>query len=67
MNNTESNFEETSNEIDIKHAWDVNFWCDELNLRADDLKEIVKQVGPAVHDVRVHLAKNLIVNWPLAY
>lgn len=53
--------------INIKEAWDVNFWCDELNLKADELKEIVRQVGPAVHDVRLHIAKRLILKWPLAY
>lgn len=53
--------------INIKEAWDVNFWCDELNLKADELKEIVRQVGPAVHDVRLHIAKKLILKWPLAY
>ncbi len=58
---------ETEMKIDVKEAWDINFWCDELNLKADELKEIIKQVGPKVHDVRVHLAKNLIMKWPLAY
>lgn len=53
--------------INLKEAWDINFWCDELNLQADDLMEIVKLVGPAVHDVRVYMAKRLILKWPLAY
>lgn len=58
---------ETENKIDVRESWDVNFWCEELNLRAEELKEIVKQVGPAVHDVRVHLAKQLLTRWTLAY
>lgn len=53
--------------IDIKEAWDINFWCEELNLRAEELKEIVKQVGPMVHDVRMHIAKKLLINWPSSY
>lgn len=57
----------SDDKINIKESWDVNFWCDELNLKADELKEIVRQVGPAVHDVRLHIAKRLILKWPLAY
>lgn len=57
----------TELKINVKESWDVNFWCDELNLKADELKEIVKQVGPNVHEVRLYLAKNLLVKWPLAY
>lgn len=57
----------TESRINVKESWDINFWCDELNLKADELKEIIKQVGPEVHNVRLHLAKNMIVKWPLAY
>ena len=53
--------------IDVKESWDVNFWCEELNLRAEELKEIVKVVGPKVHDVRVYLAKKLMLASPLTY
>ena len=53
--------------INIRETLDINFWCDELGLRAEELKEIVQTVGPSVHEVRVHLAKNLLVKWPLAY
>lgn len=56
-----------SSRINLKESWDVNFWCDELNLKAEELKEIVKNVGPLVHDVRLHLAKRLLQNWPSAY
>lgn len=55
------------NKINLKESWDVNFWCDELNLKAEELKEIVKNVGPVVHDVRLYLAKRLLLNWPSAY
>lgn len=53
--------------IDVKESWDVNFWCEELNLRAEELKEIVKTVGPEIHDVRLHIAKKLMLDWPKAY
>lgn len=53
--------------IDIKESWDINFWCEELNLRSEELKEIVRMVGPAVHDVRLHLAKKLLISWPATY
>ncbi len=53
--------------INVKESWDVNFWCDEFNVKAEELKEIVRQVGPSVHEVRLHIAKNLLINWPSAY
>jgi hypothetical protein len=48
--------------INIREAWDLNFWCEELNLRADELKFIVKHVGPRVHDVKLHLTKKLLID-----
>lgn len=53
--------------INVMEAWDVMYWCEELNLKAEELKEIVRQVGPGVHDVRLHLAKKLLINWPATY
>lgn len=64
MNATQT---ENEKKIDLKESWDVNFWCEEFNLRAEDLKEIVLSVGPKVHDVRVHLAKKLLLNSTLTY
>jgi hypothetical protein len=58
---------EEENKIDVRESWDINFWCEELNLRAEELKEIVKIVGPQVHDVRLHIAKKLMLSWPKAY
>ncbi len=58
---------EIENRIDVRESWDVNFWCEELNLRAEELKEIVNLVGPEVHDVRVHLAKKLMMSFPMSY
>lgn len=53
--------------INVKEALDVSFWCDEFNLKADELLDIVKRVGPLVHDVRLYLAKRLLISWPVAY
>lgn len=53
--------------INLKESWDINYWCDELNLKADELKAIVKEVGPLIHDVRLHIAKQHIVKWPVSY
>jgi hypothetical protein len=53
--------------INIKEAWDINYWCDELNLKAEELKEIVKEVGPKPHDVRMFIAKRLLINWNMSY
>jgi hypothetical protein len=65
--NMETSALETENKIDLKEPWDLNFWCEELNLRAEELKEIVRLVGPKVHDVRTYLAKRLLLSSPLTY
>ncbi len=53
--------------INIKEAFDLNFWCEELSLKKEELLEIIGQVGPLVHDVRLYIAKRLLINWPVAY
>lgn len=53
--------------INITESWDLNYWCEEFNLRAEELKEIVSKVGPAVYDVRLFLAKKLLAEWPATY
>ncbi|MFL5786089.1 MAG: DUF3606 domain-containing protein [Bacteriovoracaceae bacterium] len=58
---------ETENKIDLKEPWDLNFWCEELNLRAEELKEIIRLVGPKVLDVRIYLAKRLLLSSTLTY
>lgn len=66
---SDAGLEEKSSEqfINVKELWDINFWCDELNLKAEELTEIISEVGPEVHQVRMHLARNLLEKWPLAY
>lgn len=46
--------------VHVKESWELNHWCEELNLRAEELKEIVKRVGPDIHDIREYLAKRNI-------
>jgi hypothetical protein len=53
--------------IDVEETKDLLYWCDELNLKMEELVDIVKQVGPLVHDVRLHMAKKLLLSWPMAY
>lgn len=52
---------------DLISPQDIGYWCEELNVRAEELAEIIKKVGPSVHEVRVYLAKMLLLNWPKAY
>lgn len=53
--------------MNLANALDLHFWCDELNVRAEELKEIVGKVGPSLHDVRLYLSKKLLQSWPAAY
>ncbi len=57
----------TESDIDLKETRKMHFWCEELGLRSEDLRDIVRLVGPAVHDVRMYLAKKLLVSWPAHY
>lgn len=56
-----------SKTINVKESVEISYWCEELNLKAEELVDIIKQVGPVVHDVRLFIAKRLIINWPVAY
>jgi hypothetical protein len=53
--------------INIKEAFDLELWCEEFSLKKEELLEIISKVGPKVYDVRLHLAKRLLINWPVAY
>lgn len=66
MNEAQSDDQQIAH-IDVKEQPNLYYWCDELNLKAEELKDIVKQVGPLVHDVRLHMAKRLLVSWPSMY
>lgn len=43
--------------IHLNENWELNHWCEEFNLRAEELKEIVKRVGPKIEDIRAFLVK----------
>ncbi len=63
---------ENTNIIDEKNinpgrSLDLYYWCDELNVRAEELKDIIKQVGPSLHEIRLYLSKKLLLSWPAAY
>ena len=53
--------------VDLKKMGEVNFWCEELNLRADELKEIVKSVGPKINDIRMHITKKMLNSMSVTY
>lgn len=42
--------------IHLNESWEINHWCEVFNLRADELKEILRRVGPEIEDVRRYLA-----------
>lgn len=44
-------------EIHLNGNWELNRWCEELNLRAEELKEIVKKVGPRFKDIKAYITK----------
>ena len=54
-------------EIQMQELKNVHFWCEELNLKAEDLKDIVLDVGPVVQNVREYLAKKFMASWPAYY
>lgn len=53
--------------VNLSKALDLEFWSEELSVRVDELKEIVKLVGPSLHDIRFHLTKRLMMSAPATY
>lgn len=45
------------NVVHLNEGWDLNHWCEVFNLRADELREIVRDVGPQIDKVREYLVK----------
>lgn len=43
--------------IDLREGWEMSHWCDELNLRHDELQEIINEVGSSLEAVREHLVR----------
>jgi hypothetical protein len=50
--------------IHITESWNLNHWCEELNLRAEELLEIVKRVGPKIEDIKEYLKKRRPLSGP---
>ncbi len=48
------------NKINLRVSWELNHWCEVFNLRSEELREIVKKVGPDVDAVRAYLARKSI-------
>lgn len=46
--------------VRLNESWELNHWCEEFNLRADELRAIVKEVGPEVNDIRDYLVRRNI-------
>ena len=46
--------------VHLNESWEINHWCEELNLRVEELREIIKKVGPDIHDIRAYLVKRNI-------
>lgn len=47
--------------IDTREEWEMTHWCEELNLRDDELKSIIHEVGPSLMAIRDYLARRSIV------
>lgn len=45
----------------------VTYWCEELSLTPEELKNIVEEVGPSIEAVRQYLARKMLESWPLNY
>ena len=48
--------------VSLSENGEFNSWCEELNVRADELKDIVQLVGSNIHAVRDFLAKRCMKN-----
>jgi hypothetical protein len=44
--------------IALSEPYEISYWTKELGVSADELREIVKRVGPMAADVRRELGKN---------
>jgi Protein of unknown function (DUF3606) len=62
MQSEQNNHQFESSKIHLNESWELNHWCEVFNLRAEELKEIVKRVGPNVEAVRDYLARQNMRN-----
>lgn len=43
--------------INVNEPWEVEWWCKQLGVTPEQLREAVRKVGVMVSDVRRHLGK----------
>lgn len=43
--------------INVNESWELAYWCKELSVTAEKLREAVRAVGVMVVDVRRYLSK----------
>ena len=43
--------------VSVNEPWEVRYWCEELGVTPEQLKQAVRRVGPMVEDVRLELGK----------
>jgi len=43
--------------INVHESWELEYWCKELGVTPEVLRDAVHQVGPMAKDVRRHLGK----------
>jgi hypothetical protein len=46
-----------ASKINVHEAWELEYWCKELGVSPEQLKDAVKAVGTAVTAVKKHLGK----------
>jgi hypothetical protein len=56
MEDMQQHENDSSDRIHLSESWEINHWCEVFNLRAEELREIVRKVGPRIEDVRQYLA-----------
>ncbi len=49
--------EDANKIVDVKEAWSLRYWTQELGVTERDLRETVEAVGPLVSDVKRILAR----------
>lgn len=43
--------------INVNESWELDYWCKQLGVTPEELKQAVQKAGVMVTDVRRHLGK----------
>jgi hypothetical protein len=46
-----------ASKINVHEAWELEYWCKEMGVTAQQLKDAVAKVGTSVSAVKKHLGK----------